>query len=243
MLLLLAAFLAQPTSPPSAPVSPPPAEPFRVVERSNGREFVFSFPVEVQNVPALRSRLEGIRDRARIEAEPCVADGDNVCPEVGYQYSHEWQWLGRGGPMASLVGTGYAYAGGAHGNYDFMGMLWDAGAAQEVQIADLFEGARWPERFRPRYCAALNREREEKRGEPVDPNGDEFLSGCPALAQVVALPEDTDANNLFDTLHIFIAPYAAGPYAEGAYEPLIPFTQEDIAAMRPDVRAAFEARR
>ena len=247
MTLISAAFaslvLGQATPSPAPPQPPEPAPAIRVEERSPGRTFAFGRPVEVQDIPALRSRFEGMRARARLAADPCVAEEGLQCPEVGYNYNHEWQWLGRGGPLISLVGTNYAFEGGAHGNSDFAGMIWDADAAREVAMADLFQQSEWPERFRARYCAALNREREERRGEPVDPGGEEFLSGCPALGEAVALPVDIDSNGRFDTLRISLPPYAAGPYSEGAYEPEIHFTSEDLAALLPEHRAAFEVRR
>jgi hypothetical protein len=45
----------------------------------------------------------------------------------------------------------------------------------------------------------------------------------------------------FDRIGFLIAPYNAGPYAEGSYEVTLPVTAAVVAAAKPEYRAAFVA--
>ena len=47
----------------------------------------------------------------------------------------------------------------------------------------------------------------------------------------------------FDRIGILVAPYEAGPYAEGDYEVTLPVTQAVLAAVKPEYRAAFSLKR
>ena len=43
----------------------------------------------------------------------------------------------------------------------------------------------------------------------------------------------------FDRIGFLIAPYEAGPYAEGSYEVTLPVTPAVLAAVKPEWRGAF----
>ena len=43
----------------------------------------------------------------------------------------------------------------------------------------------------------------------------------------------------FDRIGILIAPYEAGPYAEGDYEITLPVTKAVLAAVKPQYRSVF----
>ena len=47
----------------------------------------------------------------------------------------------------------------------------------------------------------------------------------------------------FDRIGILVAPYEAGPYAEGDYEITLPVTDAVIAAVKPEYRPSFASRR
>ena len=43
----------------------------------------------------------------------------------------------------------------------------------------------------------------------------------------------------FTRIGILVAPYSAGPFAEGTYEVTVPVTPAIIAAVKPQYRASF----
>ena len=91
----------------------------------------------------------------------------------------------------------------------------------------------------PRWCDALNKAREEKRGEPVGGGG--MFDECPKLDEISIIPTDKDGNSKFERLVLIADPYVAGPYVEGDYEIDLPVTGDLIAALRSDYRESFEA--
>lgn len=236
----LAALAAQPV-PPQPPELRPVSGGVVVEEKGQGFSFSYGWPGQVHSVPRLQSLLEKLRAEARNEAEPCVPQTDIPCPEIGFDYDTQWEWLGRGGALVSLMATPYAFTGGAHGNFHHEGLIWDDEAGRGIAPSELW-GASWSHHFRERYCAELNREREARRGEPVDPNGPEFMTACPPLGEVVALPADEDGNGRFETMALALAPYAAGPYSEGSYGFGLPLRAADLALIPVKYRAAFESR-
>ena len=77
-----------------------------------------------------------------------------------------------------------------------------------------------------------------KRGTPVAPgSSDEFDKCIDPADETVILGSKVRFG--FDRIGIRIAPYNAGPYAEGAYEVTLPVTPAVIAAVRPEFRASF----
>ena len=90
-----------------------------------------------------------------------------------------------------------------------------------------------------RWCDALNKAREEKRGEPV--GGEGMFNDCPKLSEIAIVPTDKDKNGRFERLILTASPYVAGPYVEGSYEIDLPVTPDLIAALKADYRDSFEA--
>lgn len=244
--MALLAFASSFAAQPEPPSPPPPAGAFRVEERNEDLRFAYGWGAEVQEFPALVSLLEGRRDAARLRefdaARTSRAEqaGDGGAPPA-HDFEQDWRALGRAGPLLSLVALVSFYRGGAHGSARFEGLLWDQTSGRPISVGDLLTGD-WTARFAPRYCEALNRERLEKLGSDSAAPPD-MRTDCPELADHVVLPEDTNGNGRFDTLRVFLPPYAAGAYVEGIYEPAVRFTRADIDAAREDVRAQFEALR
>ena len=88
---------------------------------------------------------------------------------------------------------------------------------REIKFADLFaEPANRDRLLTQRWCDALNKAREEKRGEPV--GGDGMFDECPKLDEIAIVPTDKDGNGRFERLILVASPYVAGPYSEGSYE-------------------------
>lgn len=90
-----------------------------------------------------------------------------------------------------------------------------------------------------RWCDALNKAREEKRGEPVGGGG--MFDECPPLSDISIIPTDKDKNGRFEQLMLIADPYVAGAYAEGSYEIELAVTPELIASLKGDYRSSFEA--
>ena len=89
-----------------------------------------------------------------------------------------------------------------------------------------------------RWCDALNKAREEKRGEPV--GGDGMFDDCPKLSDIAIIPTDKDKNGRFERLMLIASPYVAGPYVEGSYEINLAATPDLVAVLKADYRPSFE---
>ncbi len=57
-------------------------------------------------------------------------------------------------------------------------------------------------RLRPRFCAALNAQRAENRGEPIRPDPQDPFTTCPAFAELVLAPADGNHNRRFERLDV-----------------------------------------
>ena len=87
--------------------------------------------------------------------------------------------------------------------------------------------------------------RSARRGEPVPPPRDEndSFNACPPFSELVIVPADADGNGRFERLAVLIAPYIAGPYAEGGYMIDLPVAAADIDRLPQRRRALFETGR
>ena len=92
--------------------------------------------------------------------------------------------------------------------------------------------------IRAPFCAALNQQRAEKRGEPVDPKSKQEFDTCIDPAKQTVILGSTDKAH-FNRIGILVDPYAAGPYAEGNYEVTLPVTAAVLKAVKPLYRRAF----
>jgi hypothetical protein len=236
---LLALLLAQ-----SAPAS---ASPVLVEEEDPLLQFSFGWPAEAAAVPALdarfRARLAERRGDAVARAEESRADGaQGGYAFHGHFYSERWGLAGAAAGLLSLAARIESYTGGAHGNVAFDGLIWDSARDAAIEPAALFASPGGLSAITDRYCAELDRQREERRGEPVtrSADSDDFMTACPAIGEQTIVPADTDRNGRMDMIGILIAPYAAGPWAEGPYHVELPLTAADVAAIAPTYRDAFE---
>ena len=81
---------------------------------------------------------------------------------------------------------------------------------RKSRITDLFADAANRDRLlTQRWCDALNKAREEKRGEPV--GGGDMFDECPKLDEIAIIPTDKDGNGRFELLTLVASPYVAGP--------------------------------
>lgn len=213
---------------------------FRLSEDNGALTFGYGWPAVVAGDPVLERELRGRLDAAREQAESYLADDRGSRPADApvnpHHYAAEWRADGETAALLGLSATIETYTGGAHGNLHYAALLWDRAAHAPVEAAGLL-GAGLA-RIAPRYCAALDAERAERRGGPTDP--DDMFGNCPQIDTQVLAPVDRDGDGRFDTLAVLLPPYAAGPYVEGDYVIEIGFETADLAALPAAYRAAFE---
>lgn len=228
---------------PAVPADSAP-RPVSVEEEDERLRFAFAWPAEAAALPALDARLRERMAAARAEARENVEADAAAAAESGYPFnphhlSESWEVAGDSGPLLALAATIESYSGGAHGNLGFDGILWDREAGGEIATAALFDGGLDP--LRDRFCAALNAERAERRGEPVRATGDDdFMTGCPSFDEIVVLPADANKDGRLDSLLFLVAPYIAGPWAEGPYPIELDLAAREAERILPRYRPAFE---
>lgn len=229
---------------PQAKPAAPPAKPFVFEEKTDLIDFHFAWSAEAAAVPQLVSRFRGEMNKAKDEliagAKQDKAMRDEEGLEFhGYQSSTDYETAGQSDRLLSLSADAGSYTGGAHGNSGTSALLWDRQAAKEIKVSDLFAGAANRDRLlTQRWCDALNKAREEKRGEPVTGSG--MFDECPKLDEIAVVPTDEDGNGRFERLTLTASPYVAGPYVEGSYEIDLGVTADLIAALKGEYRDSFE---
>lgn len=252
--LLLAGCSAQPGAPEAnqpesepQPSSSPPApapKPFALEEENELIDFSFGWSADAAAIPQLVSRFrqEMAKNRAQLLAS---AKADKAEQEKSgfdfhqYQSSRDYSTAGQSDRLLSLEVNFSEYTGGAHPNHGTGALLWDRGEAKEIKIADLFAAPGNRDRLlTQRWCDAINKAREEKRGEPV--GGDGMFDECPKLDEIAIVPVDAGQDGRFDKLALIASPYVAGPYVEGDYEIELAVTPDLIAALKQEYRGSFE---
>jgi len=219
-----------------------------VSESSDLLEFEFAYPAAAGAIPPLKARLDerlateraDMAEGARQAKEEAEANGYPFHP---YGSWTSWEVVTDLPRWLSLSQSYSAYTGGAHPNHRTASLLWDREEGAEREVLSLFASAAALEAaVQPQLCQALDRQREEKRGEPVVRAASDWMTECPALDSVTVLLGSATKEK-FDRLGFLFDPYVAGPYAEGGYEVTLPVTQAVIAAVRPEFRASFASGR
>jgi len=240
-LLLALAFQPAPPAPP-APVTGPAGGYSRSIT-NDMLEFTYEWPAAAEQEPVLSALLHQRLDEAfttatRYANEDKASRGGEV-PFNVHLYGEGWEVAGETGQLMSLTSAVSTYTGGAHGNMHFGAILWDKGADHALDM-DSALGGDGLRALSPRYCDALDAEREARRGEPVRRGPDELFGDCPDIGEQVVAPVDADDNGRFDTLRVLLPPYAAGPYVEGDYVIDVRLGADDIARIDARYRPSFE---
>lgn len=208
------------------------------------REFAYGWPAQVSAIPPLAAMLGAQRDEeltaqksewaaslAEFAGEDCVS-----CTSRGF--GKHWQVVADLPRFLSLSAQSYVYSGGAHGNSDFDALVWDRKETRAFAPAEMFVSmAALDAAVRQDYCAALEDQRRERRGEYYAASDDVF-GDCPGVEALTVLAGSSNGRK-FDRIGLLAAPYVAGAYAEGPYEVTLPVTAQIIAAVRPEYRGAF----
>jgi len=250
---LLAACTQQPAPPtanqavetaPSSKPSAPAAKAFLYDETNDLIEYHFGWSAEAAAVQQLVARFRAEMDKDKAEllanAREDKANRDKQgYPFNAYTSSTEYATAGQSPRLLSLLVDAAAYTGGAHGNFGTNGLLWDRQAVKEIEVSDLFAApANMDRLLTQRWCDALDKAREEKRGEPV--SGDGMFDDCPKLSEIAIVPTDKDKDGRFERLIVTASPYVAGPYVEGSYEIDLAVTPDLIAGLKAAYRESFE---
>ena len=207
--------------------------------------FIYSYPVAVRAVPKLRAFLDAQATKERRDFASMVAEERRDYPPSA-PYLRSWtKWLVVADTprFLSLSAKVSSYEGGAHGNYGYAALLWDKQASVRRSALDLFtSAAALKVAIRDPFCAKLDSERRKRRGGDMGPSVVREFDQCIDPTESTMLLGSSDRTR-FDRIGVAMAPYEAGSYAEGAYEVTLPVTPAVLAAVRPEYRPYFAARR
>lgn len=238
-----AATVASPLPPPQAPATLA-AGARDVREKTDYYEFAYSYPADAAAIPDLRDWLEADLAKTRTGLVSDAKEGRddakaNAYPFNPYSASNNWNVVTNLPGWLSLSALSGSYSGGAHGSYAFQTVLWDKSANMRRPATDLFTSLpALKAAILTTFCAELNRERLKKRGgEKIGDASDPFNTCIDPLEQTVIL--GSKSHKGFDRIGFLIAPYNAGPYAEGTYEVTLPVTRAVLSVVKPEYRAAF----
>ena len=229
---------------PAAPAAK--AQPFVYDVENELIEFHYGWSAEAAALPQLVARFQAEMKKAESGLIGGAKDDKASREKQGFDFhgfmsSTQYDTAGQSTHILSLKVDVGSYEGGAHGNHGVGSLLWDRQAEKEIKDTDLFADAANRDRLLiQRWCDALNKAREEKRGEPVGGGG--MFDDCPKLDEIAIIPTDKDKNGRFELLTLVASPYVAGPWAEGDYEIELAVTPDLIASLKSDYRASFEAR-
>jgi hypothetical protein len=223
----------------------PPAD-FLREEENDLLHFRYGWPAAAQAIPALGARLNREMEEERRQATANAQDNRRRARAGGFDYYAEdfdkvWEAAGDNALLLSLTAALGSYSGGAHPNTSYHALLWDRAGDRPVAAASVL-GAAALQGFGERYCAALDRQRAERREAPVVRDPQDPFTTCPAIGEQVVAPADSDGNGRFETLRILLGPYLAGPYVEGDYIIDLPFDPADVGRIGEAWRPAFESR-
>ena len=218
-----------------------------VAEETDDFLFEYSYPAEAGRIAGLAGLLDNRLDRQRAalaaESEQARREArQEGFPYNKHSYTAEWKVVAELPKWLSLSADVATYTGGAHGNYTVQSVVWDKDNLRLMNAIDLFSSpAALEQAFGDRFCEGLDRQRAERRGEPVAEDSEEMFDQCPGIDELEVLVGSSNRRT-FNRLTVYAGPYVAGPYAEGAYEVDLPVTQEVLDAVKPEYREAFSAR-
>ena len=203
--------------------------------------FGYTLPDEVAEFPGLNEQLTAEREQARAEFDDMVTELRSEMPDSPMldHLAMDTYWVspGRAGRLLSLASTTYIYGGGAHGNTGYGARIWDTAEDHAVDFAYLFTDRYAAYAIIDRaYCAQLAAMQAD-RGVETDYS---WWNACPLLHEQAIAP-GSGSGGAFDTIHIVVAPYVAGPYVAGSFEISVPVTQALVDLVKPEYHDAFAA--
>ena len=236
--------MAAPVS--SLPVIPPRSADVAIDRDDAALEFHYAFPGEAAAVAPLDTWLRAHADDQHRAAHADAVAFQETAKKEGFpfrKYSYDQKWAVVANLPVALVmeSNGYSYTGGAHGMPFTTSLIWDRAAGKRLGTADLLDKDALAKAANDVFCRELDRQREQKRGEPVNPKAESGISDfntCPVMKEQEVIPLSRKGRAL-DTIRVVIGPYVAGPYAEGSYEIDMPLSAAMLAAVKPAYRGWF----
>lgn len=209
--------------------------------------FDFSYPQEAGELPALAAWLDQRMERRRQTMEREANRGRAEARENGFPFNKyssgtSWEVVADLPGWLSLSAALSSYQGGAHPNYGFDTIVWDKEGERPLEPIAFFTSAEaLDDALGERLCDALNGEREKRRGAPVEAGSTDSFDSCITPDETNLLLGSSNGRT-FNRIGIQIAPYLAGPYAEGSYEFTFNMDEDLLAIVRPEYREAFSVR-
>ena len=248
-----------PTAAPDVPVPPVPTPDAtetgdgmpvggarQVSEETESFVFRFSYPQQAGEIPGLAAWLDQRMDRSR-EAIEREATRDRAAarrdgfPFNKYSNGASWQVVADLPRWLSLSAALDSYQGGAHPNYGFDSIVWDKEGERTLQPMAFFTSAEaLDDALGQRLCDALNVERAERRGAPIEADSGDSYDACIKVDETNLLLGSNNGRT-FNRIGIQIAPYLAGSYAEGSYEFTFGMDADLLAIVKPEFQDAFSA--
>ena len=213
-----------------------PASDLIIRQSSPNLDWLWRVAPEAAMQPALLASMRGAALKAAAKARGDAANDAASARKSGFPFRRynaigDWTLAADTPRLLALAGETYSFTGGAHGNTGFAARIWDKTAKRSIPIDALFSD--WPRArkiLEPAFCKALAEEQVRRLGAvPVDD-----MHSCPRLAEQPVVPW-AGLGPLAVQFRVLVAPYVAGPYAEGAYLITIPWPE----AVRPLVKAAY----
>lgn len=207
-------------------------------------EFDYAYPVQAAVIPDLRKWLDADLEKQRGELIENAQEGLDASKKDDFPFNPygswtDWKVVTDLPGWLSLSGEISSFEGGAHPNHGFTALIWDKQANVRREAEELFTSeAALARAIQSDFCRAIDKQRAEKRGEPVQKGTDDPFSECldPTKSTIILGSSNGKA---FDRIGVLVAPYEAGPYAEGSYEVTLPVTDAVLAAVKPQFRATF----
>ncbi len=218
----------------------------QVAESTDLFLFEYSYPQAAGETAGLARWLDRRLDRERNTLATRAEEGrsearDNGFPFNSYSSETAWEVVADLPDWLSLSADLSSYSGGAHPNYGFDAIVWNKQEETAMEPIAFFasrqalDGA-----LGPQLCEALNAEREQRRGDAVEEDSENAFEACVKPDETNVLLGSTNGKT-FNRIGIQIAPYIAGPYAEGSYEFTFPITPDLLEVVREEYRAVFTA--
>lgn len=238
-------------SSPAAPVNAadPGPGPQSLSSKTETFEFSYKWPAEAAAIPELSAWLKGNGEKMRADnvgeaQSDAVEAKKSGYPFIAHSYDETFKVVADTPHLLVLLSDGYVFTGGAHGMPFTTTILWDKATKKRLATKAILDVPRLATVAKAHFCAALDKEREKRRGEPVaqDKSGIDDFTKCVDFTkdEIVPVAKETRGPAL-DTIRIVIGPYEAGPYAEGSYVIDLPVDQALLTAVKEPYRGWFAA--